>query len=214
MTAPNIDTFEHDIANEIVHKEANIGDIASASGDIGNNPASKERSTLFIVGISILFLCGLLAVLLTGYLYYTKSTAPTPLPEGAITGLEPQRGSGLALINVSRALDEGIGRFVSYVEQSKYGYTLTISSYSPVFAYMNTQEALYAEQLAATVGSPRDKSTTTPEYVFTDATIDNQNMRVGTSGASQVVYAFVNTETLVIASTTEAIVSLRNAILR
>ncbi|MFA5132282.1 MAG: hypothetical protein WC444_03070 [Candidatus Paceibacterota bacterium] len=211
MTTPNIDTFEHDIANEIIHKEASMGDIASAAGEIGNT--SAEKSWPLIIGASVLFLCGLIAVLLGGYLYYTKNHAPAPLSLTPSDGLQANQNQGIPLVTLSQTLDDGIGRFITYVTPSPYGYSMTVTTYSPVFAFMITKEADYADELAKAVGSPRDTSTSTPPFTFTDVTINNQNMRVGTSASSTVVYAFANTQLLLIASSTDGILTLRSAIL-
>ena len=52
------------------------------------------------------------------------------------------------------------------------------------------------------------------DYVFTDVTISNQNMRVGTSVYGTVVYAFIGTQTLVISPSTDGILSLRAKVLQ
>jgi hypothetical protein len=212
MSVPNIDTFEHDIADEIVHKEASIGDIAAASGDVGNSPSSK--SGMFILSVSIIILCLVGAAVLGGYLYYAKKHAPAPLVPDAVTGLEPVATPGLPLSTISKNLDDGVGRFITQVEKSQYGYSMRVTSYSPVFAYMNTHEADFAEEIANAVGSLRDTSTSTPSFTFTDTTINNQNMRIGTSASSTVVYAFASPQILLIASSTESILALRSVILR
>lgn len=55
---------------------------------------------------------------------------------------------------------------------------------------------------------------TVPVTHYSDVTIDNQNMRVWTYGKRTVVYAFVGDKTVLIASNKEAIITLKNAILR
>jgi hypothetical protein len=79
---------------------------------------------------------------------------------------------------------------------------------------MLKNEDLYADELAFAIGSPREVSTSSLPFIFTDVTRNNQNMRVGTSGSSTIIYAFVNTNTLVISSSTEGILALRGGILR
>jgi hypothetical protein len=60
MASPIVDTFEHDIANEIRQKEASIADIASAVGDIGNDDDETQKNKTPLIGIVvILILCGL-----------------------------------------------------------------------------------------------------------------------------------------------------------
>lgn len=52
------------------------------------------------------------------------------------------------------------------------------------------------------------------EYVFSDITINNQNMRVATCAYGTVAYAFVGTNTLIISSSPEGILALRNSVLK
>ena len=211
MTIPNIDTFEHDIASEIVQKEASIGDIASASNDVANAPSTPSSKLPLMIGVGVISIL-IMALGIGGYLYYVKATTPIPVPEPT-SGLGSVP-AGLPLASVSKTLDDNIGRFLTYVQKNESGYSMTVTSYSPVFAYMNGHENDFASELAAAVGSPQDTSTTTTPYIFTDATIQNQNMRVGTSASSTVIYAFANPQLLLIASTPEQILALRNAILR
>lgn len=211
MITVNIDTFEHDISSEIKRKEATIGDIASATGNIGNTPAPHATSPFLILGVTILCLSGIIAAGLFGYMYYTKKQTLASQPK--TTPLGPALPT-ISLSALSPVLDQEIGRFVNNVQESEYGYSMTVISYSPVYAYMIRNEGVYADEIAQAVGSPRDTSTTTSPFIFTDVTTSNQNMRLGTSASSTIVYAFVNnTQTLLIASTTERILSLRGAIL-
>jgi hypothetical protein len=118
------------------------------------------------------------------------------------------------MASISESIDSAVGPSIGTIQKSEYGYVVNLASYPDVFAYMLKNEERYADELAYAVGSPRDTSTTTPPFSFTDVTINNQNMRVGVSGESTVVYAFVNTKVLLISSTTEGILALRGAILR
>lgn len=90
---------------------------------------------------------------------------------------------------------------------------MQLLSYTNVFAYMIKNESAFADELAIAIGSPREAGTTTVPYTFSDVTILNQNMRVGTSGESSVVYAFVNAKTLLVSSSTQGILTLRSGIL-
>lgn len=209
MSIPNIDTFEHDIAEEIKNKEATIGDIAAASGDIGNTSNPPASLSTLVVSLGILFL---IAVALIGVILFMKySKTPVSSPATTQTTTTPP---GLQMGSISPTLDSAIGASVGNIERSEYGYTIEILSYSDVFAYMLKNESRYADELAEAVGSPRDTSTTTQPFAFSDVTMNNQNMRVGTSGSSTVVYAFVNTSHLLISPNSEGILSLRSAILR
>lgn len=210
MAVANIDTFEHDIAEEIKNKDASLGDIAGAGGEIGNTQTSKGSSSfLFVIfGVFLLITAGGAAYF--GYRYYENKinppvhTTPVVIPTNNDTSLLP---------SLSPEFPNAFGYVVTSVTHSPYGYTILISSHSTVFAYMIKNESTYADDIAKAVGNPRDTSTTTVPFSFTDMTLDNQNMRVGTSGSSTVVYAFINNKALVIASSTENILSLRNGIL-
>ncbi len=49
---------------------------------------------------------------------------------------------------------------------------------------------------------------------FNDITLSNQNMRIAESASSTFVYAFVGASHLIFATSTDAIITLRSAILR
>jgi hypothetical protein len=211
MITPNIDTFEHDVASEIKNKEASIGSIAAAGGEIGNESDQRRgMSYLSLVLISAALVLGALLVLYFGITYYMNKVNPT---ENSTPVVIPTKNNPALLNTISPYLVQAFGVAVTNVEHSQYGYTITFNSYSPVFAYMLNNESEYADDIAKVVGSARDTSTTTAPFIFTDTTISNQNMRVGTSGPSTVIYAFVDQSHLVISSTTEGILALRNAIL-
>lgn len=214
MSLETIDTFEHDIAEEIKNKEATIGDIASAGGTVENKAVEARRSSFVTV---ILILCILVVtggILYFGYAYYNNKVNPIPNTSPIVI---PEKSDTSLLQTLSPLFPEALGRFVKNVEKNDLGYTIMISSsnaYSSVFAYMIKNEILFSDSIARAVGSVRDMSTTTPPFTFSDFTTNNQNMRVGTSASSTVVYAFINTQALIIASSTDAILKLRSAILR
>lgn len=210
MAIPNVDTFEYDIADEIKRKEASVGDIASATGDIGNSP--KQTSfPIIITFIGILLIVIIISISFFSYTYFYKKREPTIQNK---TTTENTRVNDASLLStLSPLFPDAFGRFVSGVEKNEYGYNITITSYSPVFAYMFKNENVYADDIALAVGSARDTSTTTPSFYFSDVTINNQNMRIGTSDTNTIVYAFVSTTNLVIASSTSAILALRSTIL-
>jgi hypothetical protein len=210
MTVANIDTFEHDISEEIKHKDASLTAIASASGDIGNLPTVSVTSPipLLLLSVFLILASGITGYL--GYVYYENKVNP---PARTTPVVIPTTNNTTLLPTVSSQFPNAIGYVVTSVTQSEYGYTIMFSSYSTVFAYMIKNESSFADDIAKAVGNGRDTSTTTPPFTFTDATITNQNMRVGTSGSSTVVYSFINDKALVIASSTANILSLRNAIL-
>ncbi len=210
MTVANIDTFEHDISEEIKHKDASITAIASASGDIGNlpSPVSGSPIPLILLSVFLIIIAGVAGYL--GYAYYENKVNPRARTTPVVI---PTTNDLSLLPIISAQFPNAIGYVVTSVTQSQYGYTIMFSSYPTVFAYMIKNESMFADDIAKAVGNARDTSTTTSPFIFTDVTITNQNMRLGASGSSTVVYAFINDKVLVIASTTENILSLRNAIL-
>ncbi|MEN9337841.1 MAG: hypothetical protein RIQ41_155 [Candidatus Parcubacteria bacterium] len=211
MTIPTIDTFEHDIAEEIKTKEATLTDIASATGEVGNLPEQPKRSmnSLWL----LLIVAALALIALTGW-YFLSTSGPLPKKEVVqqVADSSPQQ-SGLPLRRISTYLDDAFGGNVKSISQSPYGYTLTLYAYTPVFAYMIKNESIYANELADALNSPKEQSATTTPFIFSDLTVSNQTMRVGVSGSSTVIYAFVNAQTLIMSSSTESILTLRNAIL-
>ena len=207
MSIPNVDTFEHDISEEIKNKEASISDIASASGEVSNT--QTEGSNLFFIlgGVFIFVILCVLGALL----YFTAQNSSPSIPTATTT---PEKSSTFLLHSLSPTLADGISGNVSAVKKGAYGYTLSLSSYTNVFAYMIKNESAYADELARSLGEARDTASSSLPFVFTDVTINNQNMRVGTSGSSTVAYAFINAQALVIASSTQGILALASDILR
>ncbi|MDB5259936.1 MAG: hypothetical protein JWN37_167 [Candidatus Nomurabacteria bacterium] len=207
MAIPHIDTFEYDIADEIKRKEASIGDIASAGGDLGNRPDKKTPSFVFILlSLIILIIAGGAAYF--GYEYYINKLNP---PQPVVPIQIPQANDTTLLPSLSPGFPENIGRFISNVKRSPDGYTLTINSYSPVFTYIFNNENNYAGDVAYALGEERPLIGE-DTFIFTDVTINNQNMRVGNSASSTLVYAFVNSTYLLFATSTESILVLRSAI--
>lgn len=211
MTVPNIDTFEQNISEEIKKKEATFTDIASASGNVGNDTEpSTSGSSLIPILLLVLFL--VLAGAGGGYYYLFVINKPPATPP-MLTEQE-ETTDATHLEEISLTLATALGSSVESAQRSEYGFTIKLREYTPVYAYMLRNEAAYAEEIAASVGSPRDVSTTTPSFTFGDITLNNQNMRIGTSASSTVIYAFVNSSHLVISSSTEGILSLRSAIIK
>jgi hypothetical protein len=209
MSIPNVDTFEHDISEEIKNKEASISDIAAASGDVGNTQKTREGSNLFFI-LGGVFIFAVLCIL-GALLYFTAKKSSVPPPTA--TSTLPVTSVSL-LFNLSPTLSEEISTGVSEVQRTPYGYTILLSSYTSVFAYIVKNENAYADEVALSLGVPRDTGTSSLPFYFTDVTINNQNMRVGTSGSSTIVYAFVNAKALVVATSTQGALSLASDILK
>lgn len=208
MSIPNVDTFEHDIADEIKNKEASISDIASASGDIGSGQKTREGTNLFFI-LGGIFIFAVIAVL-SGVIYFATRPASVVSPLASSTPIT----STSLLFSLSPTLSDGISSSVSDVKKTPYGYEIMLSSYTSAFAYMLKNENEYADEIALSLGVPRDTSTTTEPFAFIDTTINNQNMRIGTSGSSTIVYAFVNAKALIIATSTQGILLQESDILQ
>ena len=153
MATSMVDTFEHDIAEEIRHKEASIADIATAVGDIGNDDTKtpKHNLTLIII-VSILSFCGLIGAGLLVYSYYSGAMSPVTVTNTPSSEIK-KVGAGASLKTLSPAMDQSIGSFVTNVQKSKLGYSMNITSYPPVFAYMLKNENAFGEELALALGN-------------------------------------------------------------
>lgn len=250
-TLPTVDTFEHDIVNEIRQKEASITDIASAVGDIGNTPVetTSKQPSLLIGSVVILILCGVVGAGYAGYIYYNQE-AQQQVVTLQKKNDQNKNNKGLSLQLISPTLSQALDTSLSNAEKTSAGYTLSIISYPSVFSYMLKNESAFGSELGKAVGNtttetkieatasstpvvstsspiiststqatttetiqiPEEKSIPT-EYIFSDITISNQNMRVATTAYGTVAYAFIGTQKLVISSSTDGILSLRNSIL-
>ncbi|MEI6811002.1 MAG: hypothetical protein WCK60_03085 [Candidatus Nomurabacteria bacterium] len=225
MAIPNIDTFEQDIRDEIKHKEATVGDIASASGSVSNSSSknnysspNQKSSRSFYISASIIF------VLVLGgfsYLYYLYTNQQPTAKEAVPSIINNQTNIenttemiSKKLSNFSPTLSVGISRFTSKVENTPYGITLSINNYGSTFAFMIKNETEIAKEVLAVELKNYENSTTTPDLTFTDVTKSNQNMREVTVGSSTLVYAFINDQYLAFASSTENILKMRGTIIK
>lgn len=254
MANPKVDTFEHDIADEIRHKEASITDIASAVGDIGNNETVTPKSNTPLIGIVVvLIICIALGAGYVGYTYYTNTLTPTN-KQTAVVKEQKNTASASQLQSLSPILSQAIGTFITNIKKSKDGYSMEITSYSPVFAYMIKNESSFADEIGTALGNTRviqkvtqPVSTTTvittvsatgtqststqnlasttevaaqitqelsEEYIFSDLTMSNQNMRIAKSLKGTIVYAFIGSKQLVISTSPEGILALRSSLLQ
>lgn len=252
---PKVDTFAKDISEEIKHKEASLADIATASNDIGNlpeetSPLENKSSRIFLVAIGFLFV-GIVALIAFIYYYFSILTNNEESIAGEVIQATTTKASNLSTLSVT--LNDNIGRHVSRVEKKDKGYVLTLSSYSPVFAYVTRKEADYVSQLLDTI-SPESKeklkevissptitgtsSTATTSAVTSSSTtvatstqpipdeeesevsswgnvtLSNVNIRTYSEGGRTLAYSFISTEKLVLASTPEEVLAIKNAILR
>ncbi|MEN9551825.1 MAG: hypothetical protein RI935_202 [Candidatus Parcubacteria bacterium] len=143
---PKVDTFAHDISEEVKAKEASLTQIATASNDIGNKDVSEERnSNRLILSISALLI--VLIMIVIGVLFYVLKEDDVQISETESVQITEKEKRG-NLSALSPTLDREIGIHIQKVEKKDKGYVLTLSSYSPVFAYMKRNGSEYIIELA------------------------------------------------------------------
>ncbi len=167
---PKVDTFEHDIADEIRRKEASLAEIQAVSKQssptIQTPVPTKKPWTVIILGV--LLVVSLLGIGGVAYYYFNDSLLPPSSQEVAITKKDlPKVATDLA--KLSPTLETSIGRFVSGVEKKDGGYILTITNYSAVFGYMTRNEDIYVTELAA-VFTGTTPATSTPKVAVASTT--------------------------------------------
>lgn len=152
---PKVDTFEHDIAEEIKRKDASMTEISAARKDIGNDGLAEEEikkpAPVLLITLILVFIFGFIGLLAVLYFYFTDSLLPPSQESVPVTVTDiPKVNKSIG--SVSATLDREIGRYITNVEKQEAGYILTISDYSPVFAYMVRNEEDYIEELVQAVG--------------------------------------------------------------
>lgn len=147
MAIQKVDTFEHDISDEIRLKDASLSSIATAVGDIGNTAEIKPKAPIFVIVVIILFICGVIGASFVGYTYYKEVKAREVAATTKINQKNIPRNP-VSLTSISPTLDTAIGAYVSGVKKSDYGYTIMLANYSPVFLYMVKNEGEYIEDLS------------------------------------------------------------------
>ncbi|MCF7898649.1 MAG: hypothetical protein K9L31_01720 [Candidatus Pacebacteria bacterium] len=165
VNIPPIDTFEHDIADEIRNKEASIEDIVSATGDVGNDKSKdtpgKSNSALISI-VVMLILSGLVGAGYLGYIYFIDGPISETKAQEEIATQKEKLNPGIKLSSVSPALDQAVGSFLTNVKKSGAGYTIDIVSYSPVFSYMIKNEQEFGDELGLALGNSHTAATSTP----------------------------------------------------
>ncbi len=222
MPVPNIDTFEHDIREEIKHREASVGDIASASGSLGNTPTQSQtgsgasRIPMIIGGLMLVFILAGFGYL--GYVYMIEKPASkekaAEIVEEQIKNENTEKIITDKLRNISPTFAVGVAHYTSRVDTSALGSVLTLDNYASVFAFMIKNEPDLAKEIMASEIGKYAFSTTTPDLSFMDVTRSNQNMRVLTVGSSTFVYAFFGEKYLAVAKSPEDILQIRGALIK
>jgi hypothetical protein len=143
-----VDTFEHDIADEIRRKEANLAEIQAVSKQ--NSPnldvIPQKKLPWMMIVLAIVLVLSLLGIGGVVYFYYNDSLLPPSSKEQEVTKNDiPKVTADLALL--SPTLGSEIGRFITDVEKKPTGYIFTISNYSAVFGYMTRNETSYVDEL-------------------------------------------------------------------
>lgn len=202
---PKVDTFAKDISDEIKHKEASLADIATASNDIGNNettPMENRSSRIFAIAIVFLVL-GIMGLIGLIYYYFVSLT---PSDGGTTTPVVQESPSKKAssLSSLSVTLNNNIGRNVESVVKSGNGYILTLSSYSPVFAYMTRNEGDYISELVDSLnGSPLDKQGKVKGVATTSASIPSDVTAKATSTTASSTKPTAATSTQLVATSSD-----------
>jgi hypothetical protein len=223
MTLPKIETFEHDIADEVLKKEASVVKIAAQDALVQDvqKEALRQKvgpSSPFLVSIIIALI--VVAVLVVGgYFAYTKLIAkdePAPQAVEKKTASSAQANTQATpstfFERTFPELKEGLGGYVRKAEKTPYGFLITISEYTGPFSFVFKNEDMFADSISNALElAPENRD---GPYVFTDVTLSNNNMRVGVSGSNTVVYAFVGKNSLLISTSTDGILKGAGAIIR
>ncbi len=197
---PKVDTFEHNIIEEIKRKDASLTQISAASNDVGNIPVveTKKKPLVIIIAGVVLLLC-LIGGGALAYFYFTDPLLP---PSAAPVKVSPSDvPKKIALLgSISPTLDTEIGRSVTKVEKKNEGYIITINDYSAVFSYMTRNEGDYIGELAASF-SPSIASSTQGAAIAPTSTSTLKVLPPASTASSTPVVA--STTSTKIATTTQ-----------
>jgi hypothetical protein len=183
---PKVDTFEHDIADEIRRKEASLAEIQAVSKQ--NSPAEvapPKKLPWMTITLSVLLVASLLGIAGVAYYYFNDSLLPPSAEEKKITKDDTPKITA-DLTKLSPTLNTGIGRFVSMVEKKDSGYILTITDYSAVFGYMTRNENTYIEELLSAFGTATQTASSTPQAISQAQVTTPSIVATTTNGTSTV----------------------------
>ncbi len=179
-----VETFEHDISDEIRRKEATLAEIQEVTNHTNPSdslPQKKAPILLIILGtLLILTFCGIGGL---AYYYFTNPLLPpsaqsVPIYESNIPKML------LEVTKLSPTLGGEIGRFVSLVEKKDKGYILSINSYSVVFAYMIRNEPAYIDELLMLFPENSAAASSSQQLVITSTTTLQKSTTTPTTSTS------------------------------
>ncbi len=190
--ASKVETFEHDIADEIRRKEATLAEIEAVSKQNSQNsealPHNKPRIFLgILVALFIIALVGAGALI---YYYFNDPLLPPSSESVEIKSSDIPKITA-EVSKLSPTLAAEIGRFVTLVEKKDKGYVLSINNYSVVFSYMTRNESSYIEDLLLLFPGSASSSLVVPAQK--PQAVSTTSPTVSTT--SQVLYATTSTST-------------------
>lgn len=187
-----VDTFEHDIADEIRRKEASLAEIQAVSKQ--NSPhvdeVPQKKLPLVTIVLTITIVISLIGIGGVAYYYFNDSLLPPSSKPLEISNNDIPKVTA-DLTKLSPTLGVEIGRFISQVEKKDNGYILRIENYSEVFAYMTRNESAYIDELSdifkdtalqkiTSTASTTDATSTEP----TGTTTQNNVMKINVVSSS------------------------------
>lgn len=208
MALDKIETFEHDIASEILKKEASISKVAAADdlvaevkNEVSPPPKTGLPSSLMLAIIVVVVILLVAGGGYFGYAYYLENK---PATLNTQTTKKPQNQAN-SFASIFPELSADLGRYVGSMEKNPYGYVITFTDYTSVFSYTIKHEDILARSIARALPTG---NLIGDSYSFMDVTVSNVNMRIGESGSSTVAYAFVGTNKLIISTSTQGLSSI------
>ncbi len=208
MTLSKVETFEHDIAGEILKKEETVTKVDAKDAlvaEVASQTAVPPKTTsplFFTILVIVLVLVGASVAGYFGYNYYTKNKEQQALAASQVR-TAPEKNTA-KFFEITFPELSGLSRFVTKAERNPYGFTISINDYTPMFSFIIKNEDLFAESIAKALNVTDGRD---GPYIFSGETIANHNMRTGVSGSSSVAYAFIGNTLLVISTSTDGILS-------
>jgi hypothetical protein len=206
MTLSKVETFEHDIAGEILKKEETVAKVdpkEALMAEVAEQTAVHPKTSsplIFTALIVVLFLALASVAGYFGYNYYITNKEQKALAASQVR--TPPEKNTAKFFEITFPELSGLARFVTKAERNPYGFSITINEYTPVFSFIIKNEDLFAESIAKALNVTEGRA---GPYIFSGQTIANYNMRIGVSGSSSVAYTFVGNNLLVISTSTDGL---------